>query len=189
MIGFDIVSLSESAFPSDDRRDAYADKVLTEAELAWWATQPDQFVSLWKLWTIKESVYKVESKLGGERLLIPRKYEVMLRERGEDGNKGIGKESEIKGTLGVYFAISHEEEDCVYSAVAQTREELHNIRMAHFPLQDDNPDFQSMAVHQQLAEFLEQNPDITKGLTAESSLDISVSHHGLWGGFAICPVV
>lgn len=189
MIGFDIVSLTDSAFPSDDRRDAYANKVLTEAEMTWWTAQPNQFLSLWKLWTIKESVYKIESKLGGERRLVPRKYEVMVGERGEDEKMGIGEESEIVGPLGKYFAISREEEDCVYSAVAQTPEELGAIRMAHFPLQDDNPDFQSMAVHQQLAEFLEQNPDIAEGLSAESSLDISVSHHGLWGGFAICQVV
>lgn len=189
MIGFDIVSLSASAFPSDDRRDAYADKVLTDTEMVWWTAQSDRFVALWKLWTIKESVYKIESKLGAERLLVPRKYEVMVGEEGNKGIGGIGEESEIVGPLGKYFAISREEEDCVYSAVAQSPEELRAIRMAHFPLEDDSPDFQSMAVHQQLSQFLEQNSDIAAGLTAESSIDISVSHHGLWGGFAICPVV
>lgn len=189
MIGFDIVSLTESTFPTEDRLEAYASKVLTDAEIAWWLNQADQFLALWKLWTVKESAYKIESRLGAERLLVPKKYEVTVGGRGKEGKMGIGEESEVMGTLGNYFAITHEEAGCVYSAVAQTAQELHAIRMAHFPLEDDNPDFQSIAVQQQLAEFLEQHPEIAAGLTADSSIDISVSHHGLWGGFAICPVI
>lgn len=186
MIGFDIVSLTESQFDSEDRMVAYATKVLTESEMSWWKNQPNQFLALWKLWTIKESVFKIESKLGAERLLVPKKYEVLMR---EEGKLGIEEESEVVGTLGEYLAVSVVEPDCVYSAVAQTAQEVKAIRVAHFPLENDNPDFQSMAVHQQLSQFLDQNPEIAAGLTSESSIDISVSHHGLWGGFAICPVV
>lgn len=191
MIGFDIVSLTESQFDSEDRMVAYATKVLTESEMSWWQNQPNQFMALWKLWTIKESVFKIESKLGAERLLVPKKYEVLVGEERNGEIGGIRKEEERKvlGTLGSYLAISHEGPDWVYSAVAQTAEEMKAIRVAHFALEDDNPDFQSMAVHQQLSQFLEQNPEIAAGLTAESSIDISVSHHGLWGGFAICPTI
>ncbi len=187
MIGFDIVSLSASEFDSEDRMMAYASKILTESEMIWWLSQANPFVVLWKVWTIKESVFKIESKLGAERLLVPKKYEVIGN--GKRGIGGLGEESEVVGTLGKYHAITCEEKECVYSAVAQTQEELSAIRMAHFALESDIPDFQSMAVHQQLSQFLEQNPEIAAGLTAESSIDISVSHHGMWGGFAICPII
>lgn len=178
MIGFDIVSLTDASFPDDDRRDAYAAKVLTAAETTWWVAQPDQYVSLWKLWTIKESIYKIESKLGGERLFSPKKYEVLVGE-GDTPYQAIG-------TMGTYFANTYVAKDCVYSAVAQRLEELTATRVAHFPLEDDNPDFQSMVVHQQLSEFLEAHPHISEGFNEASDLDVSVSHHGLWGGFAIC---
>ncbi len=178
MIGFDIVSLTDSSFPSDDRRDAYAAKVMTEAEMNWWAVLPDQYVSLWTLWTIKESIYKIESKLGGARLFTHKKYEVLVGE-GETPIQAVG-------TMGKYVANTYVAEDCVYSVVAQNMEELNTTRVAHFPLEDQDPDFQSMVVHQQLSEFLEAHPHIAEGLSEASDLDVSVSHHGLWGGFAIC---
>ncbi|MDB5021295.1 MAG: hypothetical protein JWQ28_2422 [Pedobacter sp.] len=71
MIGNDLVDLQEASRQSNWRRKGYLEKVFSSAEREQILDdeQPDQLV--WLLWSMKEAVYKIDSKISGIRTFAP----------------------------------------------------------------------------------------------------------------------
>jgi phosphopantetheinyl transferase (holo-ACP synthase) len=76
MIGNDVVDLALASLQSNWRRTGYLDKLFTQKEQNYIfnATNPD--VMVWKLWTMKEAVYKIIIQQNGQRGYYPLRIEI-----------------------------------------------------------------------------------------------------------------
>lgn len=88
MIGNDIVDLSQANKESNWRRKGYLDKLFTphEQQLIHDAPDPDSMV--WRLWSMKESAYKVAVRKTKNRVFAPVKIACSLNESAEETAEG-----------------------------------------------------------------------------------------------------
>ncbi len=75
MVGNDLVDLQEAKRTTNWERPRWLQKVFTPKEQAIIKTSSDPFTVVWKLWSIKESAYKVFLQAGGAPFLDPTKIE------------------------------------------------------------------------------------------------------------------
>jgi phosphopantetheinyl transferase (holo-ACP synthase) len=78
MTGNDIVDLATAAVESNWKRKGFLDKLFTLKEQQYinGCTFPDAMV--WRLWSMKESAYKIHIRKCGERLFAPQKFRCSL---------------------------------------------------------------------------------------------------------------
>jgi phosphopantetheinyl transferase (holo-ACP synthase) len=72
--GNDIVDLATAAVESNWRRKGFLEKIFTQQEQQYikHAPSPDEMV--WRLWTMKESAYKIHTRQFGGRFFAPQKF-------------------------------------------------------------------------------------------------------------------
>ncbi len=78
MTGNDIVDIKLAAAESNWRRKGFVEKIFTMQERLYIkdAAVPDEMV--WKLWTMKESAYKIYTRQYGGRFFAPKKFSCSL---------------------------------------------------------------------------------------------------------------
>ena len=78
MTGNDIVDITTATAESNWRRKGFLQKIFTPKEQLYimQATLPDEMV--WKLWSMKESAYKIYMRQTGERFFAPHKFSCTL---------------------------------------------------------------------------------------------------------------
>jgi phosphopantetheinyl transferase (holo-ACP synthase) len=78
MTGNDIVDIKTAAAESNWKRKGFLEKIFTlqEQQYIKHAAAPDEMV--WKLWTLKESAYKIYSRQYGGRFFAPQKFSCTL---------------------------------------------------------------------------------------------------------------
>ena len=110
MIGNDIVDLNLAKIQSNWQRKGFLMKVFTnsEQELIRGASEPDQLV--WRLWSMKESVYKATLKNYKKIRLNPVRFECRLLDE---------KNGEVRFNGFHCFTISEMNEDYVHSVAYQ----------------------------------------------------------------------
>ncbi|GAB3785726.1 hypothetical protein GCM10028818_47850 [Spirosoma horti] len=88
MIGNDIVDLRQASQESNWRRKGYLNKLFTphEQHLIHEATDPDRMV--WRLWSMKESTYKLAVRKTKNRVFAPVKIACSLNESAEEATEG-----------------------------------------------------------------------------------------------------
>ncbi len=94
MVGNDIVDLNEARLSSNPKamgweRPGFLQKIFTVKEQVFIANSSDQFLTVWQLWSMKESAYKVFIQAGGKRFFNPTKLECSLDSL-ENGQVKIG---------------------------------------------------------------------------------------------------
>lgn len=94
MVGNDIVDLNEARRSSNPKamgweRPGFLQKIFTVKEQVFIANSSDQFLTVWQLWSMKESAYKVFIQAGGKRFFNPTKLECSLDSL-ENGQVKIG---------------------------------------------------------------------------------------------------
>jgi len=78
MVGNDIIDIEETRQTSDWTRHGYLDKVFTLSEQLLIAESSNAFTTVWRLWSMKESAYKVYIQSGGHRSYSPTKLECSI---------------------------------------------------------------------------------------------------------------
>ena len=78
MIGNDIVDLTVAAKESNWQRKGYLEKVFTAYEQKCIRNAADAHKMVWRLWSIKESAYKVHVQQYGKRFFAPKKMSCEL---------------------------------------------------------------------------------------------------------------
>lgn len=118
MIGNDIVDLAAAKTQSCWRRQGFVDKVFTESEmiLVDGSTDPERLV--WRLWTMKESAYKIVNRENGRSFLSPRKLECTV-----DGSSGT-----VSFENSIYFSKTVANSRAVYSIAVIEHELFHRVR-------------------------------------------------------------
>ena len=147
---------------------------------------------LWIVWSIKESVYKLEYRKELKRYFAPKKIEIQSLERlNQSTLKGF-----VKGLYQSYpFQVSLTEEYVLthaYDPLINPKQ----IQLRHFRLDHLAPDQESKACTEKLIEEVEKKigdpylklnkqPFPLIKLADNTELSVSISHHGGWGSIAI----
>ena len=106
MIGNDIVDLGLAQKASDWKRKGYLTKIFTPLEQKLIEESKDSFKMLWRLWSMKESGYKLYLQSGGKPFYNPTKIECRLCSI-SDGSIQIGSfraETRTKATASYLYS-------------------------------------------------------------------------------------
>jgi phosphopantetheinyl transferase (holo-ACP synthase) len=123
MIGNDLVDLQEAQLQSNWRRKGYLEKIFStaEQEQILKAEQPNQIV--WLFWSMKEAVYKIDSKVTGIRSFAP--SSLVCSDLSIDGSKATGK---VYVNQKTYFTETEINETYIHSIAAQESKRLQRIK-------------------------------------------------------------
>ena len=78
MVGNDIIDINETRRSSNWERPRFMQKIFTIKEQSIISISNDPFTTVWHLWSMKESAYKVFVQAGGNRFFNPTKIECSL---------------------------------------------------------------------------------------------------------------
>lgn len=83
MIGNDIIDLQLAARQSNWKRKGFLDKLFSQEEQCLVFDSASPFRMVWKLWSMKESAYKVHVRKTGERRFNPRRFSCEIMDQGK----------------------------------------------------------------------------------------------------------
>ncbi|WP_293788462.1 4'-phosphopantetheinyl transferase superfamily protein [uncultured Pedobacter sp.] len=132
MLGNDIVDLDLAKIQSNWRRKNYLDKIFTSKEqsLIASANKPDEMV--WRLWSMKESAYKIHNRKTGIRDFAPKRLSctVYVDDYGEVDINGY-----------IYFTRSNVQASFIHTIAAPVYDNLEKIKVAIYELPDHPVDY------------------------------------------------
>ncbi len=85
MVGNDIVDLESARSQSNWERKGFLNKIFTSSEQECIHNAENPFLTVWLLWSMKESAYKINVQQYTQRFFAPKKLECRLNA----GNKGL----------------------------------------------------------------------------------------------------
>lgn len=170
----------------------FLQKVLSPSEQHWIAETPDPERTLWTLWALKESAYKLEFKRRPHRFFAPKRYVCQF------GESGI-TEASIQTPDGLYVGRIWQHAEYIHAIVSTSPPALNQVIQVCMPLSTDKPAGQSIALRKALQADLEHKmPAISFRISPpgkgsypkiwyapdQAGPDLSLSHHGSWGAYA-----
>lgn len=173
MIGFDLVCLLSSTFSSHRRMLRYAEKILTPAEGKTWESDGACPEGLWSYWALKESAYKIESRATGLHQLCPKRFEV---------RQNTDSSFLVISPLQTYHGFIQRSEATLFAVTGPTDHFLSATKTEVFPLSSSQSTIQSAEVREHLGKKF---PHLSPENQDTNSTFLSISHHGLWGGYAV----
>ena len=78
MVGNDIIDLKLAAQQSNWERPRFLNKLFTQSEQQFILNSSNPFETVWLLWSMKESAYKIYMQQGGSRMYAPLKFECTI---------------------------------------------------------------------------------------------------------------
>ena len=81
MLGNDIIDINETRRSTNWKRPRFLEKIFTSDEQDIISNSIDPFTTVWRLWSMKESAYKVFIQTGGNPFFTPTKIECKLNSR------------------------------------------------------------------------------------------------------------
>ncbi|MBY5958576.1 4'-phosphopantetheinyl transferase superfamily protein [Membranicola marinus] len=191
MIGNDIIDRGYACKESNWRRKGFLKKIFTPCEQELIHGASDPFTTVWRLWSMKESAYKLFMHTGVERFFNPRRLSCEFSSS-EEGLVNIE-------ALQIHTRSKIHPKFIFTSASSICRVET----MDHvFNLSKTDPRFQSKFTHRAMLECIAQKYHLNKEklyirksdqsvpevFYGKQRLNISVSmtHHGYHGAFSIC---
>ncbi|MGK0390816.1 MAG: phosphopantetheine--protein transferase-like protein [Maribacter sp.] len=189
MVGNDIVDIKETKRSTNWERPRFLEKIFTKKEQSIITTSIDPFTTVWHLWSMKESAYKVFIQAGGDRFFNPTKIECSL-----DNSKN-GQVKIDKITLKTSTLINT---NYIFSTAIINKAEIDS---SIFQLLENNSKQQSNYMYDQvLNDFAKKNTlnrteliiqKTTRGVpilyykNKALKRSISITHHGKYGAYSI----
>ena len=189
MIGNDIIDIKEAKRSSNWERKGFMQKVFTVNEQRIITTSTNPFTVVWRLWSMKESAYKIYIQAGGDRFFNPTKFECTLYSL---------QNGQVKMNTTIFKTSTSINSNYIFSTATINNNDLDTCI---FSLKQNNGAFQSNFMqHQVLNNFAEKNSLhfsellIKKTETGVPTLfyknkplntSISISHHGYYGAYTI----
>ncbi|MBJ2173438.1 4-phosphopantetheinyl transferase family protein [Aureibaculum sp. A20] len=200
MIGNDVVDLDIAKSQSNWKRNGFLDKVFTKKEQLIINNTADSFTTVWLLWSMKESAYKIYSRQHNSRFFAPKKFECDLND--------IQNIVCVNGMT--YYTSSTISKENIHTLATLNKDE--SITSGFFKLKNGTYDIQHNTTYENLKlavanQFkvpvikvkIEKNNNgipfvkykkgnlslsasIKQGAVERTS--ISISHHGLYGAYA-----
>jgi len=189
VIGNDIIDINETRLFTNWKRPGFLQKIFTESEQEIIHASKDPFTLVWRLWSMKESAYKVYMQRGGSHFFSPTKIKCMLISH-QKGEVTINST-----TLNTNTTINS---NYIFSTATINNPD---IDTCIFQLTENNSKQQSNFIHQQvLNNFAKKNSLncaellIQKTKTGVPTLhyknklldkSISITHHGNYAAYSI----
>jgi phosphopantetheinyl transferase (holo-ACP synthase) len=191
MVGNDIIDIAATKLSKDPKglgwqRPGFVEKIFTDSEQKLIADSKDAFITVWQLWSMKESAYKVYIQAGGKPFYNPQRIECEL--------DGLTGKVEIRDLILETKSIINE--DYIFT-VAGT--EFLEIKSKIFNIGDDiKLQSQNLRNHL-LKDYSQENNLDAKNLKIEKienriprliyegkdlGLSISLTHCGEFGGYS-----
>lgn len=150
----------------------YAEKILTPVELNKWKTDGKNQVNLWSYWALKESAYKIESRQTGLRRICPKRFIVLPH---------ADNSCHITSPIQRYFGRIQRTPSHLFAISGPTPQCLTETEISVFPLSSSDSAKQSAEVRDRLRK---EGHCFGENQQSEHTF-LSISHHGLWGGYAL----
>ncbi len=188
MIGNDIVDLEFAGINSRWREQRFLDKLFSKEEQQFILSEENRYATIWKLWSMKESVYKIISRADGIARFNPKDFNCFVTNAVEGyvmfENRSVPTVTEIKREF--IQTIAYLQQDWISES---------------FPLVDSDIEIQSEQIYQKAVkafakmkainykslEILKNERGVPQfyihGILQADHL--SLTHHGHFGAFAI----
>ena len=187
MIGNDVVDLKLAALQSNWERPRFLSKLFTASEQKLIQKALNPFETLWLLWSMKESAYKIYMQQGGTRVYAPLKFECYII-NDTDGS--------VRFNSNLYMTASTINTDYIHTVSFSKQMD---VTVHVFPLKDSSAKSQRYETYKLLRNSIakQRNLDFenleikktsegTPQLYFKNSLvniSFSISHHGEYGAF------
>lgn len=188
MIGNDIVDIQETKRSSNWERPRFMLKIFSLLEQTTIHASADPFSTVWQLWSMKESAYKVFIQAGGERCFSPSKIECRIN----DSKKGEVKIGDLSLTTSTLINPNY-----IFTTAAL---DYSTINTRIFRLAENRIKSQSSFMYEQLINdfaksYSLNSAELTLQKTStgipklfhknnELKTPLSISHHGKYGGYS-----
>lgn len=189
MVGNDIIDIAETRRSNNWERPGFLLKVFSPKEQELISDSSNPFATVWRLWSMKESAYKVFIQAGGERFFNPAKIECTLDSL-EKGRVDIG-EMAIQTKTSI-------NPDYIFTSASMSGLDFEN---QIFQLTARDHAFQSKFMKKKVLNAFAES----KGLDADTleihkthsgvpklhyrneaiNCSLSITHHGLYGAYSI----
>ena len=134
MIGNDLVDLCCALKESNWRRNGFLEKLFTSFEQAQILSAEDPFLQVWQYWTMKESVYKIYSRITKTRSFAPRKLACTQA----SGGRG----TVVINSL-IYYTKTELNVDYIHTTAGDSPRQLKNIRTEIIKYDGEMPSYTS----------------------------------------------
>jgi phosphopantetheinyl transferase (holo-ACP synthase) len=186
MVGNDIVDLEEAKKRSNWERPRYLEKLFTSKELQFIRDCENPFLMVWRLWSMKESAYKLYTQLNPSRFYSPKSFECEIQ-----FNNGSVKFKDFKCLVKTNTTSKYilSEARFIDSEITSKIIELKGKRpKRHSNILKEALLIQLSKLHQLSKEnfkFQKSEFSIPTVLCNSVKIQVSISHHGCFGTYAI----
>jgi len=186
MIGNDIIDIAYTYKSTNWKRDGWLEKVCTPDEIELVYSSYDPFLTVWRMWTMKESAYKVSIKEGLSHSLNPASFETKFIDSFSGkvlyGSTSLQTLTNIIETAYISTVAARQINKIQYEVIDIGREPRKDVRKAlitHIS--------QTHSICENAISIFSHEKRIPTILVNNTTLDISISmsHHGQYGAFAI----
>jgi phosphopantetheinyl transferase (holo-ACP synthase) len=188
MIGNDIVDLAEARQKSNWKRPRFLEKLFTFNEQQLIQNSKHQFLMVWRLWSMKESAYKLFTQLHPSRFYNPKQFECEI-------NDSEGKVSYkdfrcyIKTNMTSQYILSEASlvvMDMISESVkidkSSPKQQSHTTK--NILLSKISEDYQILKKELRVVKSEFGIPSVYQN-SKKLNMSISISHHGNYGAYAI----
>jgi phosphopantetheinyl transferase (holo-ACP synthase) len=191
MTGNDIVDLKVAAAESNWRRKGFTEKIFTQQEQQYINDAVLQDAMVWRLWTMKESAYKIYTRQYGGRFFAPKKFKCILLTE----TSGLVKFNNI-----TYQTTTVNSKDHIYTIARIEGAESVEFINSSFPVSKTDLNKPQQFIYKKIIDHyhsltgeLKKNLSVNKNkngipfLNCNSNLQIpvSITHHGRFAAFTI----
>jgi phosphopantetheinyl transferase (holo-ACP synthase) len=176
MIGNDIVDINKARSEGSWKRARFIKKIFAESERPRITSFGSPFLNIWRMWSMKESVYKVIVQTGEERFLNPQKLICNL----VDDNNGYVEYDGVS-----YATQTVRTSNYIYSS--HTKDKYSNVinEILHIKDPSEHSKMTKLALFQRVANMLEYPVKKLYHKQEPLSLQFSLTHHGNYGAYSL----
>jgi len=189
-IGNDIIDIQQTKLDSNWKRKGFVQKVFSLEEQAFIQKSTDPFTTVWRMWSMKESAYKLFLQNNNTRFFNPSKIACTIL-------------SNLKGKvlIGDFSMHTFTEIHSKYISTTAFLDDINSFENSIFHLDKKENEFQSKFTHQQFINYfadknLLQQEELEIKKTSQNipqlfykkqklNIHFSFSHHGNYGAFSI----
>lgn len=186
MIGNDIVDIAEAKQKSNWQRPRFLEKLFTLQEQQLIKNSENPFLMVWRLWSMKESAYKLYIQINPSRFYNPKAFECSVQE-----NSGMVRFHNFrcfvktKSTLKYIISEARLKDDKMTSEAVifnyntsekqskALKAQILNFILKTYHIQKDNLSFHKNKFGVPIVRF------------NSKEINVSLTHHGNYGAFAI----
>jgi len=186
MVGNDIVDLAEAQQTSRWQHPRFLDKLFTETEQIYSSKSKNPFLTIWRLWSIKEAAYKLYTQHYPSRFYKPKAFECSLSE--ENGTVIFQDFTCYVSTLITSDYVLSEarlnKTDCT-SEVCVFKTKNINIQSKLLKHKLKKSASKAYQVKQENLRLTKDHFNIPRLICHNTKIAISLTHHGRFGAFAL----